>query len=106
MRNPRRSPPGSFLCFSAAIKVRSETQVKQRSAQPPCANWMAREGDSALVLLRAFHATEKTNVGKHDGSKHGPEILQGDAQGPDHDRDAVAPRSVQRAAYRRAFRAQ
>src|ERR1700716_4567688 len=60
---------------------------------------MASNGESKLIFQQIFLATEKNH-----GSKHGLEIFQGNAQGRDHDRDAVAPGSVQRATYGRAFR--
>src|SRR4030088_1367497 len=59
---------------------------------------MATLRENELLSLRTFLAAKK------DGSKHGLEILEGHPQGSGHDRDAVAARSLQRAAYRRAFR--
>src|SRR5665647_3056924 len=76
-----------------SIKVRrrrpSQATGRGPARAPRLRNWMVSDGGPTLVSRPIFFAAEKIH-----GSKHGLEILQGDAQGPGHDRDAVAPGSV------------
>src|SRR6266436_5807715 len=113
MRNPRQFSRMCFFVVSAtphetgprhSIKVRTTDQVKQR-------NWACDAEVTCVIgwyrtVAPSWHSSYEFLAAKKHGSEHGLEILKRHAQGPDHDRDAVAARSLQCAAHRRAFRAE